>query len=293
MNIQNCDLCPRLCKADRTRTLGFCGAGERARVAKAMIHKWEEPCIVGETGAGAVFFSYCNLRCSYCQNFEISKGGKGKEITIERLAEIFLNLEAKGAATLDLVTPTHFLPQIIKALFTAKKRGLSIPTVYNTSGYERKEIIEEISPYMDVFMPDFKYFSTELAEKYSMARDYPKVVKSAIKAMYDAKGKFTTENGVMKNGVLVRHLVLPGNRKDSIEILKWLYENFGDNIYLSLMSQYTPTKNAPKELSRRLTTFEYESVVDFAINLGFKNAYVQEKPAAKTDYIPDFDGDGV
>ena len=293
MNIKNCDLCPRLCKIDRRKTVGFCGAGETLRVAKAMIHSWEEPCIVGKSGAGAVFFSYCSLRCSYCQNFEISENGKGKEITTERLAEIFLDLQNKGAATLDLVTPTHFLPQIIKALVIAKNAGFIIPVVYNSSGYEREEIIEEISPNIDVFMPDFKYFSEEIAKKYSKAKDYPKFAKSAIKVMYKAKGKFKIEGGVMTRGVLIRHLVLPKLRKDSMQILKWLYENFGDDIYLSLMSQYTPTANAPEELQRRLTTFEYESAVDFALSLGFKNAYIQEKTAANEDFIPAFDGGGV
>lgn len=293
MNITNCDLCPRLCNIDRTKTKGFCGAGENVKIAKAMLHQWEEPCISGNNGAGAVFFSYCNLRCAYCQNFSISHGGEGKEISVERLLEIFLNLQKQGAQTLDLVTPTHFSFQITKALAKAKANGLKIPVVYNTGGYERAEIIKEIAPFVDVFMPDFKYFSNNLAKKYSAADNYVETAKAAITAMYEAKGKFKIENGTMTNGVLVRHLILPRQRKDSMALLKWLYDNFGDNIYLSLMSQYTPLTNAPKELKRKLTTFEYESVVNYALDLGFKNAFMQEKTAATENFIPTFDCSGI
>lgn len=292
MQPTKCDLCPRLCAVDRKETIGFCGAGE-LKVARAMLHKWEEPCISGKNGAGAVFFSYCNLRCSYCQNYEISRDGNGKEISVERLADIFTNLKNMGAETLDLVTPAHFSPQIKKALLIAKDKGLDIPVVYNTGGYERAEIIKEISSVVDVFMPDFKYFSDELAKKYSSANDYVQTVKAAINAMYEAKGKFKIENGIMTKGVLIRHLVLPGQRKDSMKILKYLYETFGDNIYLSLMGQYVPTPYVAKELNRKLTTFEYESVVNYAVDLGFKHAYTQEKTAAAKDFIPDFNGCGV
>ena len=262
-----------------------------------MIHEWEEPCIAGKTGAGAVFFSRCNLRCSFCQNYEISNNKtekqNSKELSVEKLAKIFLNLQNQKAATLDLVTPTHFAPLIIDALITAKNNGLNIPVVYNTGCYERPEIIAELSPFVDVFLPDFKYFSPNFAKKYSLAADYVEVAKKALIAMFEAKGKFQIQDGVMKNGVLVRHLILPGLRKDSMNLLKWLYENFGDDIYLSLMNQYTPTKNSPPELNRKLTTFEYESVVDFALTLGFKNAYIQEKNAADKDFIPIFDGSGL
>ena len=293
MNITKCDLCPRLCAIDRTKTRGFCGAGELVKVARAMLHKWEEPCISGQNGAGTVFFSYCNLRCVYCQNYEISHKDNGKEISVNRLAEIFSELQDKDAQTLDLVTPTHFAPQIKEALLIAKKRGLNIPVVYNTGGYERAEIIKEIASLVDVFMPDFKYYSNELSKKYSSADNYVEIAKDAIEAMYEAKGRFKIENGIMTSGVLVRHLVLPGQRKDSMQILKYLYDTFGDNIYLSIMRQYTPTNNAPKELQRKLTTFEYESVVNYAIDLGFKHAYTQEKTAATEDFIPVFNGDGV
>ncbi len=293
MNITKCDLCPRLCAIDRKKTRGFCGAGELVKVACAMLHKWEEPCVSGQNGAETVFFSHCNLRCVYCQNYEISHKDNGKEISVNRLAEIFSELQDKGAQTLDLVTPTHFIPQIKEALLIAKNRGLYIPVVYNTGGYERAEIIKEIAPLVDVFMPDFKYYSNELSKKYSSADNYVEIAKDAIKAMYEAKGKFKIENGIMTKGVLVRHLVLPGHRKDSMQILKYLYDTFGDNIYLSIMRQYTPTSNAPKELQRKLTTFEYESVVNYAIDLGFKHAYTQEKTAATEDFIPVFNGDGV
>lgn len=293
MNITKCDLCPRLCAIDRTKTRGFCGAGELVKVAHTMLHKWEEPCISGQNGAGTVFFSYCNLRCVYCQNYEISHKDNGREISVNRLAEIFSELQDKRAQTLDLVTPTHFAPQIKEALVIAKQRGLSIPVVYNTGGYERAEIIKEIASLVDVFMPDFKYYSNELSKKYSSADNYVEIAKDAIKTMYEAKGRFKIENGIMTTGVLVRHLVLPGQRKDSMQILKYLYDTFGDNIYLSIMRQYTPTSNAPKELQRKLTTFEYESVVNYAIDLGFKHAYTQEKTAATEDFIPVFNGDGV
>lgn len=288
MNIKSCDLCPRMCGVNRKENFGFCGAGAIVKIAKIMLHEWEEPCITGKTAAGAVFFSCCNLRCSYCQNYLISRQGEGREVDAKELAGIFLKLQKKGAATLDLVTPTHFLPEIIKSLVLAKDKGFKIPVVYNTGGYERIEIIREISPYIDVFMPDFKYFSNDLASKYSSADNYVEVAKAAINAMYEAKGRFKIENEIMTKGVLVRHLVLPGYRKDSMKILKYLRENFGDNIYLSIMSQYTPVCNAPKELRRKLTTFEYESVVNYALDLGFKNAYIQEKSAAKESFIPNF-----
>ncbi|MBR3623501.1 MAG: radical SAM protein [Selenomonadaceae bacterium] len=289
MNLNSCDICPRLCKISRYDEVGYCGAGAAVKVAQVMLHKWEEPCISGQNGAGAIFFSHCNLRCVFCQNYPISHKGKGVEITTEKLGKIFLRLQKEGASTIDLVTPTHFAPQIMKALKFAKDSGLTIPVVYNSSGYERVETIEKLSGFIDVYMPDFKYFSNEFAAKYSMAKNYVETTKEAILAMYKQVGKFITKDGVMQKGLLLRHLVLPGLRHDSMKFLDWAWENFGDDIILSLMRQYTPQNGAEGNLARKLTTFEYESVVDYAVSLGFTNAYTQEKTAASKEFIPSFD----
>ncbi|MBO6179597.1 MAG: radical SAM protein [Selenomonadaceae bacterium] len=293
MNLDSCDICPRLCKISRYKEIGYCGAGVNVKVARAMLHQWEEPCISGKNGAGAVFFSHCNLRCVFCQNRTISHEGKGIEITVKRLAEIFIRLEREGAATIDLVTPTHFAPQILEALKIAKGSGLHIPVVYNTSCYERKETIEGLKGLIDVYMPDFKFFSEEIAAKYSGASDYVKQAKEAIFAMFDQVGKFEIADGVMRKGLLIRHLILPGHRRDSMKFLDWAWENFGDTVYLSLMRQYTPQEGASGNLARRLTTFEYESVVEYAASLGFTNAYTQEKTAASNEFVPSFDGSGL
>ena len=296
LDITNCNLCPRRCGANRTQRAGFCGAGEKVRIALVSLHQWEEPCLVGENGAGTVFFSFCNLRCVYCQNHEISHGGKGVEVSTERLAQIFLEQQARGAATLDLVTPTHYVPQIITALAWAKEQGFGLPVVYNSSGYENVETIEALRGSVDVFLPDLKYKTAASAQEYSAAADYFAQASAALQKMVELTGPIQiNEQGLLTRGVLVRHMILPGHRHESMALVKWLWENFGRTIKISLMNQYTPMYRAAehKKINRRLTTFEYESVVDYALSLGLDNAYVQERRSASEEYVPDFNGAGV
>jgi putative pyruvate formate lyase activating enzyme len=276
--------------------VGFCGAGEKVRIALVSLHQWEEPCLVGAKGAGTVFFSYCSLRCVYCQNHSISHGGQGVEVTTERLAEIFLEQQARGAATLDLVTPTHYVPQIIAALDIAKARGLTLPVVYNSSAYENVETIEALRGYVDVYLPDMKYMSAASGGEYSAAADYFAAASAAITRMVEQVGPVQfAADGQLRRGVLVRHMVLPGHRHESMDIVKWLWETFGKTVQVSLMNQYTPMYKAAehKPLNRRLTTFEYDSVVDYALQLGMENAYIQERRSASAEFVPDFNGAGV
>ncbi|WP_432647610.1 MAG: Radical SAM core domain-containing protein [Mitsuokella multacida] len=296
--LQDCRLCPRHCGVDRTQKTGFCGAGAKARIALVSLHKWEEPCLTGSDGrgAGTVFFSYCNLRCCFCQNHEISHEGFGYEVTDERLAEIFLEQQARGAATLDLVTPTHYVPQILHALTLAKEQGFHLPVVYNSGAYETEETVEALRGSVDIFLPDLKYASEESAREYSLASDYFSVAAKAIEKMYDIAGPLQfAENGQLKRGVIVRHLVLPNHRHESMKVLDWLYKHFGDNVQISLMNQYTPMYKAGehKGMNRRLTTFEYQSVVDHALDLGITHCYVQQGRTADTKFVPHFDGTGV
>ena len=296
LDITNCNLCPRRCGVNRTKRVGFCGAGEKVRIALVSLHQWEEPCLVGEKGAGTVFFSYCSLRCVYCQNHAISHGGQGVEVTTERLAEIFLEQQARGAATLDLVTPTHYVPQIIAALDIAKARGLTLPVVYNSSAYENVETIEALKGYVDVYLPDMKYMSAASGGEYSAAADYFAAASAAITRMVEQVGPVQfAADGQLRRGVLVRHMVLPGHRHESMDIVKWLWETFGKTVQVSLMNQYTPMYKAAehKPLNRRLTTFEYDSVVDYALQLGMENAYIQERRSASAEFVPDFNGAGV
>ena len=295
--LEHCTLCPRQCGVNRLAgERGYCGAGRLARVALVSLHPWEEPCIAGTSGAGTVFFSHCSLRCLFCQNAVISHEENGIDVTEERLAEIFLEQQERGAATLDLVTPTHFAPQILSALRMAKSRGLTLPVVWNSSGYEREESIRAIADAIDVFLPDLKYIDEKSAADCSDARDYFSYASAAIKAMVGAKGEpALREDGILERGVLVRHLILPGKRKESMRILDWLWTTFGNKIMLSLMGQYTPMYRAAeiKGMDRKLTTFEYESVVNHALDLGIIRCYVQERGAASEKFVPKFDGTGV
>lgn len=297
--LSNCQLCPRSCGVNRYEKSGACGGGALARVAKVSLHPWEEPAIAGpETGkgAGTVFFSGCNLRCVFCQNYEISHYEKGREVTSEELGEIFIHQQAQGAATLDLVTPTHYVPQIIQALAYAKKRGFSLPVVYNSSGYESVSTIELLGGLVDVYLPDLKYYASELSRAYSQAQDYFPVAAKAIKAMVQQVGRPVLDaQGIMTRGVLVRHMVLPGARHDSMKLLDWLWQNFGHDIYLSLMSQYTPMYKAGeyKALKRRLTTFEYQSVIDYARELGVTQCFIQQRSSATKAYVPNWQDDGL
>lgn len=296
LSITDCILCPRRCRVNRRQAAGFCGAGGRARVALVSLHPWEEPCLTGKKGAGTVFFSYCSLRCCFCQNHEISHGGKGEEVDDSRLAEIFLEQQQRGAATLDLVTPTHYVPQIIHALDIAREKGFVLPVVYNSSAYDSVETIEALRGYVDIFLPDLKYVDAASAAEYSAAPDYFAAASAAIRRMAEITGPAVfAEDGRMMRGVLIRHLVLPGHRHESMRALDWIWQEFGDTVQISLMNQYTPMYRAAehKGMNRRLTTFEYESVVDHAVKIGITRCYVQEGKTASKEYVPDFDGTGV
>lgn len=293
--MQNCTLCPRLCHVDRTCKFGICHASDKVEVALVSLHRWEEPCLSGTNGAGTVFFSHCNLRCIFCQNYEISTEGKGYTVSINRLAEIFIEQQKRGAHCLELVTPTHYVSQIIKALAIAKQNGLTIPVAYNTSGYETCETLEALRGYIDIFLPDFKYIWQETAKAYSRAPNYPEVVKAALNKMYEIVGRPVFKQNLMQRGMIIRHLILPWQYKESMEIVKYIWDNFGDNVYLSLMNQYTPMYKAlthPK-LKRKLTTFEYDKVINYAVDLGFTKCYIQEGQTATTKFVPNFDGTNV
>lgn len=290
--LDHCTLCPRRCGVNRNAgARGFCGAGSAVRVARTMLHRWEEPCLVGAHGAGAVFFAHCTLRCVYCQNHAISHEGRGREIATEELAAAFLSLAAEGAATLDLVTPTHYTPQILSALTQARAKGLTLAVVWNTSGYETTENIARLAGTVDIYLPDLKYATEESGRLYSCAPDYAAVVWDALAAMVAQVGSVQfAPDGRLLSGVLVRHLVLPGHRHESIALVRRLWETFGDAIQLSLMRQYTPLYRAHAfpPLHRRLTTFEYESVVAAARELGMERVYVQGPEAVGAQYVPDF-----
>jgi putative pyruvate formate lyase activating enzyme len=290
-----CNLCPRLCGVDRTVQNGFCQSS-RLKVARAALHLWEEPCISGSRGSGTIFFSGCTLRCCYCQNYRISSEGFGREISASRLAEICLALQDKGAHNINLVTATHYLDQVLPVLDMIKG-DLHIPVLFNSSGYERIEVIQALKGYVDIFLPDFKYMSNDLAHKYSRARDYFEITATAVKSMVDQTGELVfNDEGIMQKGVIIRHLVLPGARKDSFAVLKWMSDNLPrDKFMLSLMSQYTPAFKSQehKEINRRITTYEYESVVEEAVRLGLDNGFMQERSSAREDYTPPFDLEGV
>ncbi|SFW15339.1 radical SAM protein [Ruminococcus flavefaciens] len=291
-----CKLCPRECGTDRTKEKGFCGAGDKAVVARASLHKWEEPCISYKNGAGTVFFSGCNLHCCFCQNNKISNELFGKEISDEKLSEIFLRLQDMGADNIDLVTPTHFVPNIIKALDMAKNK-LTIPVVYNCGGYESVKTIEMLDGYIDIYLPDMKYFSSEISAKYSNAPDYFERASAAALAMIKQTGelKFNDEGGLLK-GTVIRHMVLPSHRHDSMEIIRWIAENTSPkNVLASIMNQYTPFEfisDEYPELKRRVTKMEYNSVVNLAAELGI-NGFTQQKSSASQEYVPDFDLSGI
>lgn len=300
-----CNLCPRECGADRDAgTKGYCQSDSRIFVARAALHRWEEPCISGKSGSGTVFFSGCNLRCVYCQNHEIALGGKGKPVTVEKLAEIFLDLQEKGAENINLVTPDHYVTAVAKAVLLAKERGLFLPIVYNGSGYEKPEAIRSLSGIVDIFLTDFKYMDASLAGRLSHASDYPETAKRALAEMVDITQSIPPSapcfdaNGMLRRGVIVRHLLLPGHKKNAKDVIRYVHETYGESVILSIMNQYTPVSGIAeridcKELYRRVTRREYESVVEYAIGLGVKNAYIQEGDTAKESFVPAFDGEGV
>jgi len=286
-----CNGCPRKCNIDRMKGVGVCGVCFQPKVAKAYLHKWEEPVISGENGSGTIFFSGCNLKCVYCQNYLISHQGQGKYITFERLAEIFKELEESGATNINLVSPSHYVDAIINALNIYRPH---IPIVYNSSGYDSVENLERLKDYVDIFLVDFKYYSSELSKKYSNAQDYPEVAKNAILKMRELQPKEVIENDIMKKGVIIRHLVLPNSTDDSIEILKWIKENI-KNPFISLMGQYTPMYNSDKfsDINRKIKPIEYKRVESFMLSLGLTEGYTQELISADGCYVPNFDGEGV
>ena len=298
-----CNLCPRNCNVDRgSGKTGYCGQTDKIYVARAALHMWEEPCISGKEGSGTVFFCGCNLRCIFCQNHKIALGkdtkgvNLGKEISILRLKEIFLELQNQGANNINLVTGSHYIPQIAEALRLAKQVGLHIPVVYNTGGYEKIETLRILDGLVDIYLPDMKYTSKELSKEYSNAEDYFEVAAMALDEMVRQVGEPEFDDrGYFKKGVIVRHLVLPGSTKDSKAVLEYLYHTYGDRIYISIMNQYTPMeqiKNHPL-LRRKVTKREYQKVIDYALSLGWQNGFIQEGETAKDSFIPGFDGEGV
>lgn len=297
--MNKCTLCPRGCGADRIEgKTGFCGETNTVRASRAALHFWEEPCISGNSGSGTVFFTGCTLRCVFCQNHSISNGSVGKEISIERLSEIFLELQSQKANNINLVTPTHFVPQIIKALDIAREKGLHLPIVYNTSGYETVETLKKLKGYVDVYLPDFKYLDSRHAKKYSMAEDYPEIAKAAIEEMVRQTGPVRfDENGMIKKGVIVRLLLLPGCLNDAKNVVKYLFETYGNQIYMSLMSQYTPLDSLDKErypeLNQKVSQKAYDWLVDYALELGVEQAFIQEGDVAEESFIPPFTLEGV
>ncbi len=293
MRLDRCELCPRRCAVDRTRgERGFCGAGDVIRIARAAPHFWEEPCISGTRGSGTVFFSHCTLRCVYCQNGEISHGGAGQDITPERLREIYRKLIEKGVHNINLVTPTHFMPLILPTL-----ADLPVPVVMNCGGYERVETIREIQGSIRIYLPDFKYALPETAETYSAAGDYPETALGAIEEMIRQTGRPRfDEDGMLQSGVIIRHMILPNEIRNSLRVLETLAASFPrDAFLLSLMSQYTPAWKAKeiKRISRRITSSEYGRVLKKMEDLGFDRGYTQELSSAKEEYVPPFDGTGV
>lgn len=293
-NFSGCHLCPRDCGADRKAgQAGACGVkGTGIEAARASLHMWEEPCISGTSGSGTVFFSGCPLRCIYCQNYSIAHRKTGKEISVERLADIFLELQEKGAANINLVTPTHYTPEIITAVRLAQLQGLQLPVVYNCSGYEKADTLKMLEGIVDIYLTDFKYMEEEPARLYSHAADYPAVAKLALAEMVRQQGHPSFgEDGMMKRGVIVRHLLLPNHLRNARAVVRYVYETYGNQVYLSLMNQYTPLPHVAHipELNRRVTRREYERLIDFAISLGVENGFIQEGETAAESFIPDFD----
>lgn len=295
--LDKCTLCPRGCNVNRNNDeLGFCMMTKDLYVARAALHFWEEPIISGDKGSGTVFFSGCNLKCVFCQNYQISTNNFGKKITIERLSEIFLELQRQGAHNINLVTPTPFVPQIIEALKIAKREGLTIPIVYNSSGYESIDTIKLLDGYIDIYLPDFKYFDNNYALKYSKCPNYFEYASTSIKEMLHQVGKPQfNKDGTLTKGVIVRHMMLPGLLEDSKKIIYYLVENYNKDIFISIMNQYTPTNNLTRynEINKTVDNNDYEELINYAIDLGIKNGFIQEGETQKTSFIPEFDTTGV
>ncbi len=294
---ENCLLCPRKCGINRrTGQTGVCGVSSEIKVARAALHYWEEPCISGKRGSGAVFFSGCSLHCVFCQNREISDGKEGKVISKERLSDIFMELAGKGANNINLVTPGQYIPDIVWAVNDARSRGMKLPIIYNTSGYENVTELKLLEGIVDVYLPDFKYMDSTLSARYSRAKDYPSVAKQALSEMVRQQPDVVIDDatGLIQKGVIVRQLLLPGHVNDAKAVLKYLYDTYHDHVYISMMSQFTPIalKNYP-EINRTVTKREYERLVNYALEIGITNAFIQEGDVAKDSFIPAFDCEGV
>jgi len=289
--LKNCNLCPRKCGVNRYEKAGFCGATNKIRLAYYSLHMWEEPIISGENGSGTIFFSNCNMRCLYCQNKKISLDGYGKYISNKKLGEIMLELQEKGAHNINLVTPTHYVPQIVSILHKIKNKELKIPVVYNTSSYENVGTLVILRNLVDIYLADLRYFDDELSEKYSKCSNYFETATMAIDEMYRQVGSpVLDENGMLKKGLVVRVLILPGHLRDAKEIINYLYKTYKDDIYISIMNQYTPVNHCEYDnLNRKITDEEYDEVIDFAMAIGVKNAFIQEGDTALESFIPDFD----
>lgn len=294
---ENCLLCPRKCGINRrTGQTGVCGVSSEIKVARAALHYWEEPCISGKRGSGAVFFSGCSLHCVFCQNSEISDGKEGKVISKARLSDIFMELAGKGANNINLVTPGQYIPDIVWAVNDAKSRGMKLPIIYNTSGYENVTELKLLEGIVDVYLPDFKYMDSTLSARYSRAKDYPSVAKQALSEMVRQQPDVVIDDatGLIQKGVIVRQLLLPGHVNDAKAVLKYLYDTYHDHVYISMMSQFTPIalKDYP-EINRTVTKREYERLVNYALEIGITNAFIQEGDVAKDSFIPAFDCEGV
>jgi len=289
--LKKCNLCPRNCLINRSKTTGICGMKDKLMIARASLHMWEEPCISGTNGSGTIFFTGCNLKCIFCQNHDISTKLIGQEITIEDFSNICLNLQKQGANNINLVTPTHFVPLIIEGLKLAKQKGLTIPIVYNTSSYENIETIKMLDGIIDIYLPDLKYYDNEYAIKYSHAPNYFNYAKLAIEEMFKQVGKpkFNKE-GIMTSGIIIRHLMMPGLKEDTKQILNYLHNKYKNNVYISIMNQYTPIRNFKnfKELNNKISENDYNEIINYAIDLGIKKAFIQEGDTASESFIPNF-----
>ena len=292
--LEKCTICPYKCGIDRTKITGRCKATDKIKIALYSVHKFEEPCISGENGSGTIFFSNCNMNCIYCQNYEISQQGKGREISIEELANIMIKQQEKGVENINLVTPTSYAIQIIEAIKIAKEKGLKIPIVYNTNGYENVETIKLLEGFVDIYLPDLKYVDNALSKKYSKVDNYFEIAIKAIKEMYRQVGQpILNENGIMQKGLMIRHLILPNQVENSKQILKWIKENMDDHVFVSIMAQYFPTYKAKEnnELNRKLTQKEYEEVENYLYDLELENGYIQELGEHEEEYVQKWKGE--
>lgn len=293
--ISKCEICPRKCKVNRYEKKGYCRCDDKVRIALVSKHYFEEPCISGRNGSGTIFFSNCNLNCIFCQNHDISQGGKGIDVTIERIAKIMLEQQERGANNINLVTPTMYVEHIIKAIDIAKKNGLNIPIVYNTNGYEEVETIKKLNGYIDIYLPDFKYFTNELAIKYSKAPNYFEKVTSALIEMQSQFDEYVFDGEIMKKGMIVRHLVLPNHIQNSKNVLKWIKDNLRKDIYVSVMAQYFPTYKAIGDelIGRKLSFSEYRKIEQYFYSLDIENGYIQDLGKHEEEFVPDFNMNNV